>query len=349
MKHLLATSAIALFATATTAMANEQCHVAWSHYVGWEPAHLIQETGIADSWGQKMGVDLEFVFINDYIETINQYSTGDYQGVTATTIDTLTIPAVGGIDSTVLVIGDYSNGNDALLVVDPSGAINSVEDLAGSTINLVEYSISDYLLQRALEDAGMSLDDVTLENTSDADIGAVFATGGEGTTVVTWNPIVMTALATVEGAKSIYDSSKTPGEILDAIVVHTDTSDACKTAITGAWYEALALMTSETPEGEQAVEMMADFASGGTMGSDSVAWFNAQLATTQLFADPADGLAVAMSDELKADTQRVYDFALDRELLTAPVGIEFPDGTVIGDPENVKLHFDASYMEAATQ
>ena len=49
-----------------------------------------------------------------------------------------------------------------------------VEDLAGKRINLVQFSGSHYLLARALDQHGMSERDVTVVNTSDADIIAAF-------------------------------------------------------------------------------------------------------------------------------------------------------------------------------
>lgn len=338
--------ALGVLLASTSLAAASECSVAHSRYVGWEPAVYIQQTGIADRWGEKYGVDLEFVYINDYIESINQFTNGAFVGVTATTLDTLTIPAVSGVDTTVLVIGDYSNGNDALLVNDPAGSVTSVADLVGQEVMLVELSVSHYLLLRALEEAGLAPNAVSVVHTSDADIGAAFATGGPGTAAVTWNPIVMTALDTVPGAVSVFDSSRTPGEILDAIVVATDTSDACKRAITGAWYEAMSVISGTDQAAADAIALMAEEASGGSI-EDPSDWFLAQLSTTEMFYDPADAAFVARSADLQSDTQRVYDFALDLELLTAPVGIVFPDGTVIGDPDNVTLRFDATYMEAA--
>jgi NitT/TauT family transport system substrate-binding protein len=38
------------------------------------------------------------VQVNDYIESINQYTAGKFDGVVMTNMDTLTIPAAGGVD-----------------------------------------------------------------------------------------------------------------------------------------------------------------------------------------------------------------------------------------------------------
>ena len=102
-----------------------------------------------------------------------------------TNMDVLTIPAVGGVDSTALIVGDFSNGNDG--IVTKSG--KTVKDLKGQKIKLVQLSVSHYLLSRALAMNGMTEKDVTLVNTSDADIGSLFLAEKTGA-AVTWNPIL---------------------------------------------------------------------------------------------------------------------------------------------------------------
>ncbi|MFX4155720.1 ABC transporter substrate-binding protein, partial [Aliarcobacter butzleri] len=86
--------------------------------------------------------------------------------------DALGIPAAGGVDSTALIIGDYSNGNDAVI----SKTAKSIKDLKGTNINLVELSISHYLLARALEKNGLSEKDIKVVNTSDADMVSAYTT-----------------------------------------------------------------------------------------------------------------------------------------------------------------------------
>lgn len=333
----LAISAAMLGLFGTSATAAEKCHIAWSHYTGWEPAGYIEDTGIAKKWGEKYGVDLKFVHINDYIESVNQYAAGQFQGVTVTNMDGLTIPAVGGVDTTVLVIGDFSNGNDGVLINCPTGDC-ALADLKGKTVKLVELSVSHYLLARALDEAGMSERDVTVVNTSDADLGGLIASSKPGDVFVTWNPILM-AGRQVSNMELVFDSSQTPGEIIDTIMVGTNTSDACKSAVTGSWYEGVADMQDGS-----ALTFLADQA-GGT-----VAEFKAQLETTRMFYDPAEGAAFAASPQVKNTMVEVARFSFDHGLYGdgAPseqlVGIEYPDGSVWGDANNVKLRFDDTFM-----
>jgi NitT/TauT family transport system substrate-binding protein len=74
--------------------------IAWSIYVGWMPWPYAQESGILTKWAEKYGINIELVQINDYVESINQYTAGAFDGVVVTNMDCLTIPAAGGVDST---------------------------------------------------------------------------------------------------------------------------------------------------------------------------------------------------------------------------------------------------------
>ncbi|MEK9195434.1 MAG: ABC transporter substrate-binding protein, partial [Patescibacteria group bacterium] len=107
----------------------------------------------------------------DYVESINQFAAKQFCAVALTNMDALTIPASGGVDTTFVVVGDYSNGNDGILIKSPRTA--SMKDVVGKKIVLVENTVSHYALARALELNGLSLKQVTTMNTSDSDIGNV--------------------------------------------------------------------------------------------------------------------------------------------------------------------------------
>ena len=113
-----ALSAALLSSTAMPLAAEEKTEfkLAWSIYVGWMPWGYLETSGIMDKWAEKYGIDVEIVQINDYVESINQYTAGQFDGVSATNMDTLSIPAGGGVDTTALIVGDYSNGNDAVIL-----------------------------------------------------------------------------------------------------------------------------------------------------------------------------------------------------------------------------------------
>ncbi len=312
--------------------------IAWSHYTGWEPWEYARYSGILDKWAEKYGITIQLDLVNDYIESINLYTGGNYQGCVMTNMDGLTIPALGGVDSTALIIGDFSNGNDGIVLKNGK----SVNDLKGRQVKLVELSVSHYLLARALSMNNMSEKDLQVVNTSDADIAAIFASDANGA-VVTWNPPLLQCKKEA-GAELVFDSSQISGEIIDMMVVRTDAPESLKKALVGAWYETMAAMTGA--EKETALSYMADFAGG------SLAEFQSQLETTAMFYTPAEASEFSRSEQLKKTMEYVRSFSFDHGLYGDAdskdfVGISFPDATVIGDKNNVKLRFDATYMEMA--
>jgi hypothetical protein len=61
-----------------------------------------------------------------------------------TNMETLDMPAASGVDCSVIILGDYSNGNDAILVRDKL----TLGSLKNRKIYLAERTVSQYLLTR---------------------------------------------------------------------------------------------------------------------------------------------------------------------------------------------------------
>ena len=259
---------------AETARAAEKQHfrIAWSIYAGWMPWGYAKDSGIVDRWADQYGIEIDVVQINDYIESINQYTAGGFDGCTMTNMDALTIPAAGGVDSTGLIVGDFSDGNDAVLLKGRKG----IAQIRGLPVNLVELSVSHYLLARGLASVGLSERDIQVVNTSDADIVGAYQSA-DVQAVVTWNP-QKNAILQQPDTYNVFDSSDIPGEIIDLLVVNTETlqaNPAFGKALTGAWYETMALMREDSERGRAARTAMAKAA-----GTD-LAGYEAQLATTK--------------------------------------------------------------------
>src|SRR6476646_10077032 len=134
------------------AAAKKEFNIAWTIYVGWMPWPYAAQAGIVKKWADKYGITINVVQINDYVESLNQYTAGKFDGVTVTNMDALTIPAAGGVDSSGIIMGDFSNGNDG--VVRKGG--KALTDIKGRSINIVELSVSHYLLARGLGSVGLS-------------------------------------------------------------------------------------------------------------------------------------------------------------------------------------------------
>jgi len=326
------------------AAADKEYTIGWTIYAGWMPWPYAEQSGILKKWADKYHVKIKLVQINDYVESLNQFTAGKIDGVTSTNMDALTIPAAAGKDSTVVMVGDYSNGNDGIILK----GVSSMAGIKGMPVNLVENSVSHYLLARGLESAGLKMSDVKVVNTSDADIVAAFA-APETKAVVAWNP-QLSEIKKAPGAKEVFDSTKIPGEILDMLIISTDVAksnpDVAK-ALTGAWYETLALMQKDDAAGKAAREAMAK-----ASGTD-LAGYEAQLKTTYLYYTPKAAAAFTASPQLMSGVDKVRQFSFGAGLFgqgaksVDDIGIEFPGGKTLGSASNVKLRFDPTFVQAA--
>ncbi|MGH1470642.1 MAG: putative urea ABC transporter substrate-binding protein [Cellvibrionaceae bacterium] len=331
------------FSISSQAQAKDSFSVCWSIYVGWMPWDFGEQEGIVKKWADKYGITIDVVQINDYVESINQYTAGGFDGCTMTNMDALTIPAAGGVDSTALIVGDFSNGNDGVVLKDKQ----SLNDIKGQTVNLVELSVSHYLLARGLESVGLAEKDVKVVNTSDADLVAAYTTK-DVTSVVTWNPL-LSEITAMPNSTKVFDSSKIPGEIIDLMVVNTETlaeNPKLGKALVGAWYEIMGIMNGSDAKATAAKTMM-----GKASGTD-LAGYESQLASTKMFYSPADAVDFVNSEKLKTTMEYVAGFSFDHGILgdgaadATFIGIETPSG-VYGDKNNIQLRFDPSFMKMA--
>ncbi|MEB0009669.1 putative urea ABC transporter substrate-binding protein [Pseudomonas sp. RTB3] len=344
---MLAAGLVAALSLSAHAAPKEHFNVCWTIYAGWMPWEYAGTQGIVDKWAKKYGITIDVTQINDYVESINQYTAGQFDGCSMTNMDALTIPAAGGVDSTALIVSDFSNGNDGIVI---KGEGKKVADLKGMKVNLVELSVSHYLLARALDSADLTEKDLKVVNTSDADISAAFNTN-DVKAVTTWNPM-LSDIKAKPAVTEVFDSSKIPGEIMDMMVVNTQTlkdNPALGKALTGAWFEVVALMNSKSAASTAALEHMAK-----ASGTD-LAGFQSQLNTTKLFATPKEALDFATSAQLPQTMRKVAEFSFQHGLLgegakdTSAIGMSFANGVTSGDKTNLKLRFDPSYVQMAAE
>jgi len=325
--------------------AEDNFKVCWTIYVGWMPWDYGKQAGIVKKWADKYDISIDVVQINDYVESINQYTAGGFDGCTMTNMDALTIPAAGGVDSTALIVGDFSNGNDGVVLKGKK----SLKAIKGQKVNLVELSVSHYLLARGLDSVGLKEKDIAVVNTSDSDMVAVYGTDSV-TAVSTWNPLLSEITAMPKSYK-VFDSSQIPGEIIDLMVVNTKTLQAnpkLGKALAGAWYEIMRTMQGKSKKAIKSRKLMAKASGTDLKGYD------AQLATTEMFYKAKDAVKFTNSPKLKTTMKYVAEFSFAHGLLGegAPnagfIGIETPAG-VFGSKNNIKLRFDPSYMDMAAK
>ena len=113
-------------------------------------------------------------------------------------------------------------------------------------------------------------------------------------------------------------------------------------ALTATWYQATAKMEAND---QAALSIMA------ATSPTSLDNYKAMLSTTAMYYKAADAAAFAHSKGSKSISTYnafVFQFLTDSRIMDkSPVGISFPNGTVLGNAKNIKFRFDATYMDAA--
>jgi NitT/TauT family transport system substrate-binding protein len=326
--------------------------VGWSIYVGWNPYHYMARSGILRKWGDKYGISIKAQRF-DYAPSLDAFVAKNIDACVMTNMEALDMPAAAGVDTTAIIIGDYSNGNDAVL----ARRNLTLAQMPGRRVLLAEKTVSQYLFERAmvLNGLGGQLKQVHYINTSDSDIAAAFLSDASKDVVVTWKPLV-SQIAKAKDVKIIFNSSQIPGEILDLLVVRTEvlnradgSGQKLAKALTGAWYEVMALMSRPGPQGDKVLAAIAE------ASQDSLASYKEQLGTTRMFYTPQAALELASSPQLNKTMDLVRGFCFAHGLLgektasPADVAVRFPDGSVLGKPDRIRLRFESGYMQLSAQ
>jgi NitT/TauT family transport system substrate-binding protein len=211
----LAGSAVVVKVPATSVVAPAEAaegplRIAYSDWPGWTAF----EVAIQKGWFKEAGVNVVFSWF-DYLPSLDAFSAGKVDAVAVTNGDALVTGANGG-KSKIILITDYSNGNDQII---GRPGVATFKDLRGKKIG-VELTLVDHLLlMKGLEKFDMKAADVTLVNFPTNETPQALASG-QVSAIAAWYPISTQARKAVAGAKPLFTSADVPGLIYDTIAVN---------------------------------------------------------------------------------------------------------------------------------
>lgn len=189
------------------AQAAQPLSIGYSDWPGW----VAWQVAIDKGWFKEAGVDVKFEWF-DYSASMDAFAAGKIDAVTMTNGDAL-VTGSGGGKSVMLMLTDYSNGND-MIVAKPG--IKSLKDLKGKKIALEQGLVEHLLLLNGLKKAGLKESDVTLVNVKTNETPQTLASK-DIAAVGAWQPVAGEAMKAVPGAKPIYTSADEPGLIYDVL------------------------------------------------------------------------------------------------------------------------------------
>ena len=223
--------------------------IGYSNWAGWWPWAIAEQEGLFAA----NNVNVEMRWFDGYIESMEAFAAGQLDGNCQTLNDTISFAGDAANGEVAVLVNDNSAGNDKIIVTED---INSIEDLVGKQVAIEEGVVDDFLLSLALEEAGLSRDDVEILPLETGAAAAAFA-AGQADAVGAFPPFWLTALER-EGSKELITSADFPGAIPDLLVMSQTIIDERPDdvqAIVQTWFDTLAFM-EENPE--RADEIMAE-------------------------------------------------------------------------------------------
>src|SRR5512147_2622346 len=200
----------AVAAMSISAHAAQPLKIGYSDWPGW----VAWQVAIDKGWFKEAGVPVTFEWF-DYSASMDAFAAGKIDAVTMTNGDAL-VTGSGGAKSVMIMLTDYSNGND-MIVAKPG--IKSLKDLKGKKVAVEPGLVEHLLLLNGLKKVGMKESDVTLVNAKTNEMPQMLASP-DISAVGAWQPISGQAMTAVPGAKPVYTSADEPGLIYDVVAVN---------------------------------------------------------------------------------------------------------------------------------
>jgi NitT/TauT family transport system substrate-binding protein len=204
-------------------------------YSDW-PGFVALEVPAVKGWFKEAGLDVKLVWF-EYVPSLEAFQAGKLDAVGITNGDQLVI-AASKTPSTMLLLTDYSNGNDMIVARD---GVPDMKALKGKKVGVEVGFVDHLLLLNALKAAGMKESDVTLVNVPTDQTPQALKSGNVDA-IAAWQPSSGNALSEVAGSKAIHTSAEAPGLIYDGIAVSPDSFRSRHDdwiAFTKIWYRTV--------------------------------------------------------------------------------------------------------------
>lgn len=187
-------------------------------WAGYEPLYLARDLGYYDKQ------PLRLVELGSTTQVMDALRAGrlDLAGVT---LDEALSLVHEGVPIAVIWVMNISAGADAIVARSP---ITQVQQLRGRRVGVEQTAVGAYLLQGALQKAGVPVSHVNVVPLPIDEHVAAWRSGSVDA-LVTFDPARQTLLR--EGGREIFDSRALPGEIVDVLVARTSALQCCERGI----------------------------------------------------------------------------------------------------------------------
>jgi NitT/TauT family transport system substrate-binding protein len=191
---------------------NEPVSLVSNLWIGIAPFVLAHDQG----FDAENGVELDIKFVEELKDVTSSLGSGRADAAYSVGPGQATTLVQAGIPIKFLMVGDISTGGDQIL---GGEGVTSMADVRGKTVGVETASTGYPMLVYALEQNGMTLDDIQATEMTASQAGVALQSG-RVEAAYTYQPYVNQALD--QGFTSIYKAGDKPGIISD-LLVGTDT------------------------------------------------------------------------------------------------------------------------------
>ncbi len=210
-------------------------------WIGSEPLYLARELGYLKP------VAVQLVEYPSASEVLRAYRNQAIDGMVIS-LDELFGLAVDGFQPKIILVVDVSHGAD--VVVGRRG-MRTMHDLKGKSVAVESSALGAYVLSRALALNGMQASDVNVVHLESNEQPSAFEKG-QVDGAVTFDPYRAQFLRA--GAKTLFDSTQIPGEIVDLLAVRATAFDKHPKeiqALLAGWFGAIDYMNKDPKDAAQ--------------------------------------------------------------------------------------------------
>ncbi len=224
--------------------ATDSISMATQPWLGYGPWYIAQDKGyFADQ-----DLDVKITSFNDDAQMTAAIGSGEVDVLNEATHSALR-EIENGTDGYVTLVLDTSMTADAILA---GNGIDSVKDLKGKKIAFEEGSVSNLLLDHALSENGMSIDDITAVPMAPSD-AAVALQAKRVDAAVTYEPYITDTAGKDDSVKTLYTADAQPGLISDTLFVSKKAMEEKPEAIQkliNAWGPAIDYYNENTEDAQ---------------------------------------------------------------------------------------------------
>ncbi len=188
--------------------------IALNPWPGYELIYLAEQKGFF----KELGADIEVVQLSSLADVQRAYMDGRVDGMGGTIVEAVATQMSGAPPLDMVLVTSFSNGGDMIVA---KKEIASIKALKGRRVGCEVSSLGIYILQRALGIHGLTLDDVTIINTEQAN-GQHALESGEIDAFVTYPPESVNILKAGQ-YHTLFTTRETPKEIIDVVLIEQET------------------------------------------------------------------------------------------------------------------------------